>query len=165
VERCHLSAFTARTGINSRRFPAAGTPFWNQAGGIVAPVKIFLNVGNYHIALGNEDTTARMQLQFLNKGQIVQAGPRHSAAVDLHRVEQSNRSDLPGTARCPLNGAEDGLHHIVLKLERNAVLVMMPCPPHRLGVENAVIAQHNPVNGQLFSISDSPQMLNRSLYL
>ena len=75
VERCHLSTLTARTGINSRRLPTAGTPFRNQAGSITATVKIFLNVWNYHVALGNEDTAARMQFQFLDKGQIVQAGP------------------------------------------------------------------------------------------
>lgn len=37
---------------------------------------------------------------------------------------------------------------------------MAPCPPQRLGEGNTVIAQHDPINGQLFDIGDRPQMLN-----
>ena len=44
--------------------------------------------------------------------------------------------------------AEDCLRQIVLKLERNAVLVVMPCPPQRLREGNAVIAQYDPINRQ-----------------
>ena len=61
VERCHLPTFAAGAGIDSRRLSAAGTPFRNQTGSIAATVKVFLNVRNYHVALGNKDATAWMQ--------------------------------------------------------------------------------------------------------
>ena len=80
----------------------------------------------------------------------MQAGSRHSAAVNLHGIEQGDWSNLPGTARCPLDGTEDGFRHIVLKLERYAIPAMMPCPSQRLRERNAVIAQHDPINRQLF---------------
>ena len=120
---------------------------------------------NYHVSLGNQDAAAWVQFQFLDEGQIVQAGPRYGTAVDLHGIEQGNRSDLTGTARCPLNGTEDGFHHIVLKLKGDTVLVVMACAPQRLGIGNAVIAQHDPVNGQLLDVCNGPQMLDFALHL
>ena len=82
----------------------------------------------------------------------MQTCPRHGAAVDIHGVKQCDRRDFPKAAGRPFNGTKNCFHHVVFKLERDAVLVVMPCPPQCFGEGNAVVAQHDPVNGKFFNI-------------
>ena len=67
-----------------------------------------------------------MQLKIFDKAYIVQARSGYVIAVNLYGVKDCHRSDFPGASCLPFNRAEDGFVGIVLKLESQFVIVMMP---------------------------------------
>ena len=69
--------------MNAGRLAAAGALVRERRFQIeTAPVHVFLHMRNDHIPLADQYAVARHQLQVLNEGQIVQAGPRHFASFD-----------------------------------------------------------------------------------
>ena len=127
---------------------AAGTIRRHEALKVkAAAVQVFLDMGNDHIPLGNEDAVARHQLQVLHEGQIVQAGPGYGAAVDLDRLKDGDGCDLTRAGRVPLHSSHPGLIQVVLKLEGEAVLVMMPCTSTGSAEGSVVVFHYDTVYG------------------
>ena len=146
-----LAVFTAATGfVDSGRLSAAGALVRDY--GIhrkIAPVQVFLHMGNDHVSLAHQDTAARRQFQILNEGQVVQAGSGHFASVDLHRLKNGNRGNLAGAAGCPFNRLELCLEQIILKFEGKAVLVVMARAPAAFGQRDVVVSNNDTVDGNI----------------
>ena len=71
-----------------------------------ASVDVFFHMRNDHIPLADQNAVARHQLQILNKGQIVKAGPRHLTPLEFYRGKDSHRCNLSSPSRRPLNGTK-----------------------------------------------------------
>ena len=106
-------------------------------------------MGNDHVSLAHQDTAARRQFQILDKGQVVQAGSGHFAAVDLHRLKNGNRGNLAGAAGRPFNRLELCLEQIILKFEGKAVLVVMARAPAAFGQRDVVVSNNDTVDGNI----------------
>lgn len=106
-------------------------------------------MGDDHIALGYQNTASGVQLQSLDKSQVMEACPGYLTAVNLHRVKYCDRRNLAAAPCLPLNRAEDYLIGVILKFEGNAVIVMVSGSAEACGIGKAVKAQHHPVNGNV----------------
>ena len=82
-------------------------------------------MGDDHVALGNQNTASGVQLQSLDKCQVVEARPGYLTAVNLHCVKYCDRGNLAAASCLPLNGAEDCFIGVILKFEGNTVVVMV----------------------------------------
>ena len=130
-----------------------------------APVQIFLHMGDNHVPFGHQHPVPRHQLQALNKGEVMQAGPGNGTAVNLHRIKDRYRGNLPRAAGCPFNLLEPGFKQVILKFERKAVLVMVAGASAGLGVGDVVIGHHDPINRNVIVLGELFQPLDTVINL
>ena len=133
--------------------------------GVAVPIQIFLHMGNDLIALAHLDAAPRRQLQILNEREVVEARSGYRAAVDLHRVKDRHRRDFPCAAGRPFNRTQDGFIGVVLKLERQSVLIVMPGPSAGLCVGGIVVGDHDAVNGDIMFPRVFPQVPDTGVHI
>ena len=90
----------------------------------------------------------------------MQAGPGNGTAVNLHRLQDGNRSNLAGTGGRPLNARHTCLVQIVLKLIGDAVLVVVAGTPAALGIGDIVVGYNDTVNGYVVIFGILTQLLD-----
>ena len=90
-----------------------------------AAVQVCLHMGNDLISLAHQQPAAGHQAQVLDKGQVVQAGPGNLAAVNLNRIKDRYRGNLPGPGGRPFDIPEPALEQVVLELKRQPILEMV----------------------------------------
>ena len=136
--------------MDARRLPAAGTAGRNKALKVeVTTVQVFLHMGDNHVPLGDQDAVSGHQFQIFHEGQVVERGAGHSAAVDLHRGKDCHGRDLPSARRVPLHRVQRGLIQIILKLEGQTVLVVMPGAAAGFAVGRIVVFHNDSVDGDV----------------
>ena len=103
--------------------------------------------------------------QIFDKAYIVQARSGYVTAVNLHGVKDRHGSDFPGAPCLPFNRAEDGFVGIVLKLESQSVIVMMPGTSKTPGISQAVKTDDHAVNRNVCCFSKLHESIDLALQL
>ena len=137
----------------------------NFVSGVAVSIQILLHMGNDLIALAHLDAAPRRQLQILNEGEVMEARPGYRAAVDLHRIEDGNWGNFPCAAGCPLDRAQDRFIGIVLKLECEAVFIVVSGPAAGLCVGSIIVGNHDAIDGNIMFLRVFPQMLNTGIHI
>ena len=152
--------------MNAGRLAAAGALVRECRSQIeTAPVHVFLHMRNNHIPLADQNTVARHQLQVLNEGQIVQAGPCHFASFDFYWSKDGYRRNLTSPSRRPLDGTKCCLKQLVLKFERQTVLIVMSCAPASFGKGNIIVGYNDAIDGNIAVFCILLQLLDAVLGL
>ena len=122
-------------------------------------------MGNDLVPLAHLDTASWHQFQILNEGEVMEACPGYRAAIDLHRVKDRHRRDFPCAAGRPFNRTQDGFIGVVLELERQSVLIVMPGPAAGLCVGCIVVGDHDAVNGDVVFLCVFPQVPDTGVHI
>ena len=137
----------------------------NFVSGVAVSIQILLHMGNDLIALTHLDAAARRQLQILNKREVVEARSGYRAAVDHHRVKDGYRSNFPCAAGRPFNRAQDCFIGVVLKLECQPVLIVMPGPSAGLCVGCIVVGDHDAIDRYVVFLRIFPQVPDTGVHI
>lgn len=97
-----------------------------------AAVQIVFHMRNDEIPFRYQNAVSRHQLQIFNKGKIVQARSGHLTAIDFHRRKDCDRGNLAGASGRPFNHLKLCFKQIILKFERQSVLIVVACTPELL---------------------------------
>ena len=95
----------------------------------------------------------------------MEAGPRHLASIDLHRVKHRDRGDLPGAGRCPFDGLQIRFIQVIRELEGDAILIVVACAPAGLRISDVIVAHDDTVDGNIARLRILPQGLHRTVHL
>ena len=111
---------------------AVGSGFGTTAGadrrrdvGIPSAIQIILYMWDDHVSFGNKNPASGYKLQIFDKGQIMKGSSGNIAAVNLHGIEDADRSNLAKTGWSPFNFSQDCLIGVILKLIGEAVLIVV----------------------------------------
>ena len=108
---------------------AVGSGFGTTAGadrrrdvGIPSAIQIILYMWDDHVSFGNKNPASGYKLQIFDKGQIMKGSSGNITAVNLHGIEDADRSNLSESGRCPFNFTQESFVGIILKLIGEASL-------------------------------------------
>ena len=94
--------------------------------------------GMYHVSFGNKNPASGYKLQIFDKGQIMKGSSGNITAVNLHGIEDADRSNLSESGRCPFNFTQESFVGIILKLIGEAVLIVVSGFSAAFGVAETV---------------------------
>ena len=127
-----------RTGIRNGKGAASG--------------QVFRNLRNDHVRLVNGEPVPDSKLQALYNAYVMNAGPAHGGALQLHRLKNGNRIDQAGTAGAPFHFKQGGFRRFILPLERNGIPGELGRGTQGKSVGDIIIDEHQAVrrNGKGF---------------
>ena len=167
LDRAFLAVLIAPSGfVDTGGFPAARAPvrvcaFQHKA----AAVQIVFHMRNDEIPFRYQNAVSRHQLQIFNKGKIVQARSGHLTAIDFHRRKDCDRGNLAGASGRPFNHLKLCFKQIILKFERQSVLIVVACTPAAFGEGHIIVGDNDAVDRNILVSGILLQLLDSILRL
>ena len=135
---------------------AVGSGFGTTAGAdrrrdvsISSTIQIILYMWDDHVSFGNKNPASGYKLQIFDKGQIMKGSSGNITAVNLHGIEDADRSNLSESGRCPFNFTQESFVGIILKLIGEAVLIVVSGFSAAFGVAETVKNHDNAIDRKM----------------
>ena len=126
--------------------------------------QIFCDLGNDHVGLIHQKPVPKAQLQFLHDAEVVDAGPAHGGALQLHRFKDGHWIDEPRAGSGPLHAKEPGLRRFIRPLEGDGVSGEFRSPAQGQAIGDVLVGQHQAVGGEVVFLNGFLKIFHRFLY-